>query len=215
MNSIIRKIKNNEGGIAVNTAIAMPAMLLVVFMIMDLLYISNQRNDIQRRADSATLTMVNMAKIDASTNGTTEGTVRYYENPDGNLIYCSSVSTGKEGEYTTDTKEGTLYCYIMKSETGDAVSPCEITQEYYQKGIDQFKTDIQLIGNEKYYDETEFDNSYKWENLSDEYKSSLKQGIAELRFAGQVHGLFSKFSGINFTYKVYIESQAVCNYKRS
>lgn len=206
MNRIIRKIKSNQGGIAVNTAIMLPALLLIVFMIMDLLYIANQRNDIQRRADSATLAMVALAKVDDEKYDT-----RYYQDPDGNLIICSLSPSGIEGEYETLTENGKYYCYIKKTEEGETVSPCEITKEYYDAGISQLKKDLSAENyNTEYFDET-YSN---YDNLSSEYKSSLKSGIVELRFPGKVYGLFSKFGGIDWSYEVLIESQAVCYINR-
>ena len=201
MNSLIRKFKENKGGIAVNTAIALPAMLLIAYMIMDLLYIANQRNDIQRRADSATLAITANAKLD-----TTDENTDYFMDPEGNLIYCTKDDTA-DYDYETETANGKYYCSVIKdASTGLAVQPCEITRESYEKGIAQLKKD--LPGEN--YSEEEFDAVYDWDNLTDEYKASLKSGIAELRFAGRVYGLFSKYGGFDWSYRVYIESQAVC-----
>lgn len=198
---LIKKIKSNEGGIAINTAILTPFILLICYIVLDLLYVNNQKASIQRKTDSASLAIV------ANTISSEDDNI--YVDPLQNLIKCYDTPTGDANEFKTTTLSGTRYCSYILSGDNEKILPCEITREYYEKGIEQLKKDLPLTS----YDEQYFDEHYSWDKLSDEYKKNLKQGIVSFKYPAKVYSTLSNFGGFSWSYEVKIESQAVCNSK--
>ena len=51
----LNKIKHNEGSISLGAVLAIPAILLVVFLMIDYLHIASDKANLQRRVDAAVL----------------------------------------------------------------------------------------------------------------------------------------------------------------
>ena len=171
----MKRILRNKGDVAITSALLMPFILMLLFMIVDYAYMANQKMAIQRSADSATLSMVSMA------------------------VNHDPVKTDKMGII----KEG--------EKAGQRV--CEITEEYYNHGIEQLQKD--LVSTQ--YDVSYFENKYLYNNLmnaSDEEskitRKQLENGIVRLKFVGYVEGFFSRFAGLNLKISVPIDSTATC-----
>ena len=49
----LNKIKHNEGSISLGAVLAIPAILLVVFLMIDYLHIASDKANLQRRVDAA------------------------------------------------------------------------------------------------------------------------------------------------------------------
>ena len=172
----MKRILRNKGDVAITSALLMPFILMLLFMIVDYAYMANQKMAIQRSADSATLSMVSMAVVH---------------------------------EKVTTDKMGIIKEPIEKA--GQRV--CEITEEYYNHGIEQLQKD--LVSTQ--YDVSYFENKYLYDNLmnaSDEEskitRKQLENGIVRLKFVGYVEGFFSRFAGLNLKISVPIDSTATC-----
>ena len=87
----LNKIKHNEGSISLGAVLAIPAILLVVFLMIDYLNIASDKANLQRRVDAAVLGMVAEAMTDENVTVDIDGTI------------TSGTNTGKKVcEITTD-----------------------------------------------------------------------------------------------------------------
>ena len=87
----LNKIKHNEGSISLGAVLAIPAILLVVFLMIDYLHIASDKANLQRRVDAAVLGMVAEAMPDENVTVYIDGTI------------TSGTNTGKKVcEITTD-----------------------------------------------------------------------------------------------------------------
>ena len=68
MKKLLNKIRINKGSIPLDAALLLPGILLLCFLMVDFIYISNQKADIQRRSDSAALTIANAANVEGEVN---------------------------------------------------------------------------------------------------------------------------------------------------
>ena len=71
----LNKIKNNEGSISLGAVLAIPAILLVVFLMIDYLHIASDKANLQRRVDAAVLGMVAEAMPDENVTVDIDGTI--------------------------------------------------------------------------------------------------------------------------------------------
>ena len=71
----LNKIKHNEGSISLVTVLAIPAILLVVFLMIDYLHIASDKANLQRRVDAAVLGMVAEAMPDENVTVDIDGTI--------------------------------------------------------------------------------------------------------------------------------------------
>ena len=71
----LNKIKYNEGSISLVTVLAIPAILLVVFLMIDYLHIASDKVNLQRRVDAAVLGMVAEAMPDENVTVDIDGTI--------------------------------------------------------------------------------------------------------------------------------------------
>ena len=71
----LNKIKYNEGSISLVTVLAIPAILLVVFLMIDYLHIASDKANLQRRVDAAVLGMVAEAMPDENVTVNIDGTM--------------------------------------------------------------------------------------------------------------------------------------------
>lgn len=87
----LNKIKHNEGSISLGAVLAIPAILLVVFLMIDYLHIASDKANLQRRVDAAVLGMVAEAMPGENVTVDIDGTI------------TSGSNTGKKVcEITTD-----------------------------------------------------------------------------------------------------------------
>ena len=71
----LNKIKHNEGSISLGAVLAIPAILLVVFLMIDYLHIASDKANLQRRVDAAVLGMVAEAMPDENVTVYIDGTI--------------------------------------------------------------------------------------------------------------------------------------------
>lgn len=87
----LNKLKHNEGSISLGAVLAIPAILLVVFLMIDYLHIASDKANLQRRVDAAVLGMVAEAMPDENVTVDIDG------------IITSGTDAGKKVcEITTD-----------------------------------------------------------------------------------------------------------------
>ena len=56
------KKENKKGSVSMGIALSLPVLLLLMFLMVDFLRLSNHKQNLQRRLDSAVITIVNSAK---------------------------------------------------------------------------------------------------------------------------------------------------------
>lgn len=71
----LNKIKHNEGSISLGAVLAIPAILLVVFLMIDYLHIASDKANLQRRVDAAVLGMVAEAMPGENVTVDIDGTI--------------------------------------------------------------------------------------------------------------------------------------------